>query len=68
METRKEIEEYQEAIARDDLRETRHNNRNKAREARPSKHWCWGCDGFEIWDGQTCPRCGTVDGKTREKI
>ena len=42
-------------------------NREQTREPRSKAHWCWGCDGQKVADGQRCNVCGTVDGKKRAK-
>jgi len=41
--------------------------RNKTRQAKLGKFWCWGCDGCLVWEGQKCPRCGFKDWRKRAK-
>lgn len=42
-------------------------NRDLARRARPSRHYCWSCDAYIVFDGQVCPRCKQKDIKVRDK-
>jgi len=41
--------------------------RNKVRQAKKGKYWCWGCDQYMIWEGQKCPNCGKREMRSRDK-
>lgn len=40
-------------------------NREKKRQPRQGRFWCWGCDGRYIYEGQKCEMCGKRNFKYR---
>lgn len=43
------------------------SNRDKKRDPKMGKFWCWGCDAALIYEGQKCPNCGKKDMRKRNK-
>lgn len=38
--------------------EVKHNRRIKTAPKLSGRWWCTGCDGYMVYVGQVCPRCG----------
>lgn len=44
------------------------SNRDQARSPKShSRHWCIGCDAYEVNCGEVCSNCGTKDLSKRNK-
>ena len=40
-------------------------NREKTRQPKLGKHYCGGCDGVLLGDGEKCPNCNGYDYKNK---